>query len=530
MKFTRLFPKLKIMVLILFIFITFLSDLYAYLPMDDVAKTIATGVGTVREVKKGNKTQIFIFEERHDSIRGQMEIAIMLIRLFKSYGVNLIGLEGYFPEQGSLKVDWINKYSPDDRIEVAAQLLKEGEISAVEYCALAFPEMTVEGVGDSKLYSIEYDDRFGYAILQILYQIAAENIEEDISEKELDEIIAKLYSEDPEAILEGMIDVINLNSFSKSTYNFFMKSDNILTSVEDELKVIQEIKDKIKQLDIEIDTEVKEIIENTQKFFAAASGRSDLMIDNLKKTLKRKNSNKIALIIGAAHTKRINDLLIKEKNSYAIIRPLSLNIKDDVLLGIDAYNRKIVKKSVDENGLGALLDGRKKPVPLIDQVWVKSKANLNYATVALARAAGTGNWPPDKDLLTYINTLPGIHIDEKQPFKIDNGEVIFKADVKTQDGKDVVIWCRAVYVDKKIAELADDLIEQYYDQLIYESKNDSKMSESETGISKDNTNKEIEKKKKINKKIPVIRNSINTLAVFLKDQNEVMKNRILSDI
>src|ERR1017187_9031799 len=61
----------------------------------DIAKKIAARVGTVESsFLEGTKGPIYVFEEFHTSRVGQIETAIMLLRLREQYGVKKVGLEG----------------------------------------------------------------------------------------------------------------------------------------------------------------------------------------------------------------------------------------------------------------------------------------------------------------------------------------------------------------------------------------------------------------------------------------------------
>ena len=95
-------------------------------------------MGKVMQIVDGDpKRVIFLFEERHDSILGQMEIALMLHRLYEKYGLKHIGLEGHPVEKGPLNLAWAHikpYYLPAQKItnreDVIATTLKTGEIGS----------------------------------------------------------------------------------------------------------------------------------------------------------------------------------------------------------------------------------------------------------------------------------------------------------------------------------------------------------------------------------------------------------------
>jgi hypothetical protein len=102
--------------------------------------------------------------------------------------------------------------------------------------------------------------------------------------------------------------------------------------------------------------------------------------------------------IGAAHTSEVADALKQKDIPYAVVSPSSLSLESgDGSLSLEAFDRKLRGQSVDPaNGIGAFVDGRRKPPPSIENRWLKAKAQLHYAAVVIARAAATaGSGPPD---------------------------------------------------------------------------------------------------------------------------------------
>ncbi len=78
--------------------------------LKEMAAQVSDKLGIVTKAVDSDPSRvIFLFEEQHDSILGQIEIAVMLNRLYAKHGLRHIGLEGYFPEKGPLKLAWVHR-------------------------------------------------------------------------------------------------------------------------------------------------------------------------------------------------------------------------------------------------------------------------------------------------------------------------------------------------------------------------------------------------------------------------------------
>jgi hypothetical protein len=62
-----------------------------------------------KAVSAGQAGPIFIFEEFHTSRIGQLQIAVMLLRLHDKYGLKKIGLEGAINSGRPLDAAWFHK-------------------------------------------------------------------------------------------------------------------------------------------------------------------------------------------------------------------------------------------------------------------------------------------------------------------------------------------------------------------------------------------------------------------------------------
>src|SRR5260370_11477508 len=98
---------------------------------------VSRGVGKVLNSMEGSgDRQVCVLEEKHTSVAGQIEIALMLLRLHDRYGLRDIALEGLTKDREFPSIKWFRDMGgPDDeelRNQVAVGLLRQGEISAVE--------------------------------------------------------------------------------------------------------------------------------------------------------------------------------------------------------------------------------------------------------------------------------------------------------------------------------------------------------------------------------------------------------------
>jgi hypothetical protein len=400
----------------------------------DVGKLVASGQGDT------NRT-IFIFEERHDSRLAQMEIALMLWRLQKNQGLRQVSLEGAFASKGDLPATFhssTNAASNRTHQEVALTLLREGEISAAEFIALAAPAVHVRGNEIQSEYKVEASKT--NAALAYLMAIAersltstdAQHVDELIGAKKIDEALNIIFSKDP---------------WCKERYDQ-LYGDKHTASTEESEVILREIEQKTKALGLEIDPQDQAGFRADQGFYQMASKRSCTMFKNTLAMIDPTSTTQVALIIGAAHTPKVVELIKAAKLNYVVLAPASMGRPHKATdLTATLYQRKLARKSIDEAGmLGALLDGRKKPPPVLGEKWSESKIGI-YTAVELIVNAATQNEPiPSDELKRVLGAFKSIKIDWTSfKKKIEEGRihVIFKVTAQTSDtnpDKTLDIW------------------------------------------------------------------------------------------
>jgi hypothetical protein len=422
-------------------------------PIKPIADEIAKDVGKVMQFNEGTSgQQIIVFEETHDSPAGQVEIAIMMNRLYENYGMRQIALEGYFKQDGQLDASWLPKDSPFAakqpvrvREDVIAQLLQDGEISSSEAMALIYNDMVVSGIEIPEEYNYELSDSAGSAPIIYLYLIAAPSMTND----EVDKANELLNAD---KILEGVEYIISTDEWTSKEYAL-INDDTQIISAEGWLKILDEIEEKASSVGADIPADNKQGISDLRKFYATASQRSITMVDN---TLAIAPPNApIAMVIGAAHTELIVDLLTKQGVSFAVLRSNAFDKNlENGDLSSEAYDRKSQKLSIDQPGtLGALLDGRKKPQPVIGETWFRSKTETYIIADNIARyVAGGGKLPLPDDVIPETGN---VSLD-KSSIEIKGSVVFFSVKAKDDNDKQITVWV-GVQANK---ESVDTLLEQ----------------------------------------------------------------------
>ncbi|GIK37956.1 MAG: hypothetical protein BroJett011_17890 [Chloroflexota bacterium] len=423
-----------------------------------IAEAILEGdLGEVSVVgDSASPKKVIVFEERHDSRAGQLEIAIMLLRLYEDYGMRYIALEGALAKDGSLDASGYHQLADSDTVaDIAVQTLREGEISGAEFMAMAFPNVTVQGIEVAEEYAVEMGENAGSAPTLYLFYTALPSLTDDEATK-----INGLL--EAEKILEAIEFAISTDEWTQSRYKQLTEGASVVP-IEDLIKTLDEIEAKATEVGANVDAELQASFQDYKHFFEIASQRSDTMVNNTLMLLDKHPDAPIAMIIGAAHTAKVSDLLNSQGIAHVVIRPKALVIEEPGELSFEVYDRKLQALSVDEAGsLGALLDGRKKPQPVISQPWSRAKAEVKVVAVRLARAVAGGAKPPFNnppyDLQTEFANYSHVTVNWDS-IVVEKPEVIFSVNVKI-GGATQTIWGRVVQTDETIGKPTDISLEQ----------------------------------------------------------------------
>ncbi|KOX23516.1 hypothetical protein ADK67_20905 [Saccharothrix sp. NRRL B-16348] len=352
-------------------------------------------VGKLASAKDTGTPSVVVLDEQHASRTGQVELAIMLNRLYHGAGLRHLALEGSVVEQPQPDLGWFTSMPDADiRRAVALQLLKQGEVSAAEFAAMVLPDFRLHAIEHEEEYRIGLASEDQRAYTGYLTAIALTTMTTD----QIGQATALLDQGKAE---EGIQYIIGTSPWTSERNQLLERKTPIVTSGEMQ-QLGTELEEKARQVGADV-TEYREGLRKSREFFDAGARRSETMTANTAGiAAKQAGCAPIAMNIGAAHSTDVAESLGGRNMAYAIVSPSNLSLEwANGSLSPEAFHRKLAGQSVDPAGaLGAILDGRRKPPPTTQQGWFKAKAQLAYATVviaraaAAARAAGGGNKPP----------------------------------------------------------------------------------------------------------------------------------------
>jgi hypothetical protein len=437
-----------------------------HIAVASVAEEIATDVGKVMTVVEASPDKvIFVFEETHDSPAGQIEIAIMLNRLYENHTLRVIGLEGAFTTDGGLDAAWFHfppSFKARDPIrpreDVIVQLLEEGEINSAEMMALTYEDAEVVGIDDAEAYNVELSADAASAPTIYLYLIAIPGLTASEIEQ-ASELI------DDEKILEALEFIISTDTFASEMYEH-INNEDIIISIEEWLSILDEIEAKAEAVGADIEPEDRANMQALREFYEAADQRSETMTSAVLDLAETHPDEPVAMVVGAAHTERVVELLTDADVSFAVLRTNSLaGGHDEGDLSFEAYDRKALALSVDPPGsLGSLLDGRHKPKPIVEQLWFQVKSKIFLLVTLAARAIAEGHSIADLEGL-----LPTFDDVTFRPLEIDGNELIFAIDTVDNNGNSITIYGRA---------LAGEWTEKLLEERLFEGLDDVRDRES----------------------------------------------------
>ena len=497
----------------------------ANIDIELIAQTVSKDIALIKEVYEGTSSRnIFILEERHNSISGQIELAFVLNRLAEQFNIKDIRLEGAFANKGRVESKHFNQLmdkvknkasSPQLRVNMASRFLAEGEISSAEFMALVHPDVSVYGIENETEYSTDIStDAYG-AFNVYLYHIVSPSM----TQSQQNNFGSLIEQNEGKKAFEYLC---SLNSFVKMRYNL-LTADTVL-GAEKTRDIYKEIKQKAESINANIDDKFKRGIDQWINFYDMALRRDHTMV---KYTINDGAQN-CSMIIGAAHTAGVTQVLKAQGHSYAVIRPVSLqNQLKEGDLSFESYERKMHKRSVDTSFLAQILYKEKKPEPIINEDWFKAKSELNIAILLLLETSGGGkgpiipNTPPYKELwpVGLNNQFNFINVDpETIDFK--DGEISFKVNIRIHN-KEEELWIKTAQLNSNnegdINLSIESNLKAVYEAILRKSE----LSDDEIFIGG--------KKRKVNKsdKSVVIKAvSPNAIAAISKSKTAIAKAKV----
>lgn len=411
--------------------------------VEAAAHDISIDVGNVGKISTdGRKGTVFVFEEYHTSRVGQLQIAIMLLRLRDKYGLRMVALEGAVQAPRPLPAQWFHtmggETAREAREDVAIRMLAEGEISSAEFLALLSREVEVYGAELQAEYDVKLDiqrsPEFAYLFAIAKKKLTQSQIiraNELISNNKQNEAIEYILNSDP---------------WVRERYESLKKGPG--SSIEEMVTHAREIKRKAREVGVEpeIEEQAKQDMDNAIAFFEAGAKRTQTMVDFVLGLESKSPGSPLAVIIGAAHTSRTLKLLQFAGVSFAQLTPTALN-PDFAMLSDEQFDRKNSQKWVRTSvgTLGHLLNAKRKPPPIIGQTTAKSCASLNLAALLVARANRAGR-PVPEAIWSEIGALPELEID-RDSFTQEGNETIFRAWGRDTNSQRKEIWVRVAALD-----------------------------------------------------------------------------------
>ncbi len=253
--------------------------------------------GSIKESYLGKKGKTIIYiQDAHCNFEAQQNNAKILQDLIRTYGVNLVAVEG---STGIIDTTPFAQFPDKDiKTEVATYFMKKGRITGPEFLSITSDlKFTIYGIEDEKMYKVNYD-----AFIKSLE--SKEPIQKAIGElKNYSEILkANIYS--PE--LKDMDKTINDYKNNKTSFSAFA---DILNKSTEKLKIdISAYPNFAKQI------EAKKM-EGTIDFKAVDKERTAL-ITKLERTVSKKQISNLVVKslsfrMGKIGAQEFYDFLIK---------------------------------------------------------------------------------------------------------------------------------------------------------------------------------------------------------------------------
>lgn len=370
-----------------------------------VAREASKDIGKVEGSFQGTKgAPIMILEEVHNSRAGQIEHAITLVRLYERYGLRHIALEGYLKERPEINTNWFAKasrgLSPAVKARVAVRLLKEGEISCAEFMKLVYEDFLLCPIETKKEYSVELPIEAAGVPMLYLLKIAQQSLTERHVpkllelQKEIEKLDAKKDIEIYQKKVREMFDyILTADPWARAKAKRIQDVDVIKTmSGEQHVASIEEIVNRAKKLSVRIEPEEKQAMERYLAFWRGRVKASKTMVLSTQGIADQPDVSIIAMVIGAAHTEGMCDMLKKAGRSFAVITPLSFGNEEEITnLSWEMLERKYKRLSIYSEGFTEAflkafpLIKQKKPEPVLSEPWFQGKAELYLFTERIAR-------------------------------------------------------------------------------------------------------------------------------------------------
>lgn len=420
--------------------------------VQEIASVIVEGVGKISSVDdSGKKGQVIVFEEYHTSKTGQLQIATMLLRLHEQFGMRIIGLEGALKSNRPLDASWFHNLVPPDKArskeDIALRLLTEGEINSAEFMAMVDDGIQVHGLEVPEEYNIELAAD-GNPTGAYLIGIAEKNL----SQSDIIRINNLLKNGDNDSAFEI---IRNSDPWVKNEFEWLANEG--IFSLRDMVSRLKQVRSKARAKGVVVDQKIEDSFDNMLNFYEVADQRSDTMTRSIASLVKDHGEQPLSMIIGAAHSKEVREALENAGIAHAVLRPRDFN-PELGSLSVDDFTRKSEGglARIEEGTLGRLLNGLRKPKPILETTTAKSLGSAYYVVEIVSEAKRRGLVVPT-DIKEELRDLPELEIDWDS-FSNDGFDVTFRMWTRDINGKRIEVWTRAGTADS--AEEAKTLEEK----------------------------------------------------------------------
>jgi len=411
-------------------------DVGADTKLGQIAKAIADGVGTVQDVDaKGDKGSVIVLEEYHTSRVGQLQDAVMLVRLHDRYGLSTVGLEGCVQSARALNATRFHAMggpgAKDAREDVAVRMLAEGEISQAEFTTMVFPDVAVRGLEKAEEYQVRPQGEGSPAATYLLGIV-----EKKLTQSDIRKVNGLIQEGKKKEALDYMM---NADPWVREQFEAMKNPGQSIGGMATRLRAIR---DKAKEMGVAVEASTRQEMDSVLAFFEMAEKRSETMVGKIAELAGTEPGKVIAMVIGAGHSEQVTKLLRERGLSYALVRPIAFN-PEYANLTTEQFDRKNDGKwaRISPGTLGRLLNGQRKPPPTIERGTSDSYASAIFAAKVLAEAVRDGKRIPE-DVREPLKDLPGAGIDWDSVKIVDGVDVVFSMRLQSVSGKEMQVWMR----------------------------------------------------------------------------------------
>jgi len=331
--------------------------------LSEIATEITKDVGFVEDVYESDSEHaVFIFKENHAFLIGQLEIAIMLNRLYADHDLRNLGIEGYGASEDSLDLSWAHRPPPyvprtpiTDREDVMSYMLAEGEVNCAEFLGMIYEDVFVHGIEDVDLYEVDVEMQVYLAPDLYLYYIALAQMDE----QEMDLWNGYMDQERFEEAFEFALGTDEYATEMKDSFMEDLSADDFIAKYDQIIAYAQDNEVEIPpELEIDMDLMLGQM--------DVVNQRSEAMVGNILALLNNEEFiGPLAVHVGSTHSTLMAELFKENQISYVVVDSLSREEGfEGGMLDQEAYMRKIAGLSVGgEGSIGSLFDNRKKPEP-----------------------------------------------------------------------------------------------------------------------------------------------------------------------